>query len=263
MEARSDERLRERLVMPRFPRSGTYDPRWMIANVMGPNPLWLLEELTGRMELRPGMRVLDLGCGKAMTSVFLAREFGVDVWAADLWIPPTDNLERIREAGCADRVVPLRAEARELPFAHGYFDAVVSVDAYHYFGTDDFYLGYLADFIRPGGTLGIAVPGVRAEIERVPEHLRPYWQWEFMSLHTVAWWRRHWELTGRARVRDAWEPDDGWRLWRTWCEVCAEAAEDEAVREASRREALMLDADAGRTFTFAHLVAEMTEPAGS
>lgn len=229
---------------------------------MGPNPLRLLEELISRMELRPGMRVLDLGCGKAMTSVFLARECGVQVGAADLWISPADDLERITAAGCADRIVPLRLQARELPFAHGYFDAVVSVDAYHYFGTDDFYLGYLADFIRPGGTLGITVPGVRAEIEQVPGHLRPWWQWEFMSLHTVAWWRRHWELTGKVRVLDAWEPDEGWRLWRTWCEVCAEAAEDEAMREAARREAAMLDADARRTFTFAHIVAEITPPAG-
>ncbi len=31
---------------------------------------------------------------------------------------------------------PIRAEARELPFAHGYFDAVISIGAYHYYGPD-------------------------------------------------------------------------------------------------------------------------------
>lgn len=258
-----DEQLRAQLTLPRFPRSAAYDPRWLIRNVMGPNPLWLLEELTARMPLRPGMRVLDLGCGKAVTSIFLAREFGVTVWAADLWVAPTENLARIREAECADRVFPLLAEARELPFAHGYFDAVISIDAYHYFGTDDFYVGYLADFIRPGGLLGIAVPGLRAEIDRVPEHLRPYWQWEFASLHSVGWWRRHWELTGKVGVLDAWEQDDGWRYWRHWCRVCAQAGEDETVREASRHEARMLDADEGRTFTFALLVAEKPEVGGT
>ena len=37
--------------------------------------------------LEPGMRVLDLGCGKGLSSIFLAKEFGVQVWAADLWTP--------------------------------------------------------------------------------------------------------------------------------------------------------------------------------
>jgi ubiquinone/menaquinone biosynthesis C-methylase UbiE len=53
-----------------------------MANVMGPHPLWLAEWLTGAMRLEPGMRVLDLGCGTALTTVFLAREFGVHVTAS-------------------------------------------------------------------------------------------------------------------------------------------------------------------------------------
>jgi cyclopropane fatty-acyl-phospholipid synthase-like methyltransferase len=36
------------------------------------------------MNLQPGMRVLDLGCGRALSSIFLHREFGLQVWAADL-----------------------------------------------------------------------------------------------------------------------------------------------------------------------------------
>ena len=42
---------------------------------------------------------LDLGCGKGLSSIFLAREFGVEVWAADLWIKPTENYKRFIEAG--------------------------------------------------------------------------------------------------------------------------------------------------------------------
>ena len=55
---------------------------------MGPNVLWLTEALTQVLPLEPGMRVLDLGCGAAISSIFLARELGVQVWAADLWIEP-------------------------------------------------------------------------------------------------------------------------------------------------------------------------------
>jgi cyclopropane fatty-acyl-phospholipid synthase-like methyltransferase len=62
--------LNQRLFKPEFPRSSDYDAHWLIANVMGPHPLWLAELLSQRLELTPGMRVLDLGCGKALTSIF-------------------------------------------------------------------------------------------------------------------------------------------------------------------------------------------------
>ncbi len=89
----------------------------------GSNPLWLLESLTEHLAIEPGSRVLDLGCGTALTSIFLAREFDARVWAGDLWIDPTRNWERIMDAGVADRVTPIRIEARDLPFAAGFFDA--------------------------------------------------------------------------------------------------------------------------------------------
>ena len=133
----SDEGLGDRLRPPEFPRSAKYDPDWVLDNMMGPNALWLTEALAGCMDLSPAMRVLDMGCGTGLSSIFLAKEYGVQVWATDLWIDATDNLERIRAAGVEDRVFPIHAEAHALPFADGFFDAMVSVDAYHYFGTDD------------------------------------------------------------------------------------------------------------------------------
>jgi cyclopropane fatty-acyl-phospholipid synthase-like methyltransferase len=60
---------------------------------MGPNPLQLAEELCTNMKLSPGMKVLDMGCGKGLTSIFFAKEFGVTVFANDPWIDPTENLE--------------------------------------------------------------------------------------------------------------------------------------------------------------------------
>ncbi len=120
------------------------------------------------MDLKPGMRILDLGCGKAVSSIFFAREFGVHVTAADLWIKPHENQRRIDAAGLADRVTPILAEAHALPFAERAFDAIVSLDAYQYFGTDDLYLGYIAKFLKPGGHLGIVVPGPRARDRRGP-----------------------------------------------------------------------------------------------
>ena len=66
-----------RLLSDRFPRSSAYHPDWVITSAMGSNTLWLTEWLTSAMELKAGMRVLDLGCGRALSSIFLSREFWV------------------------------------------------------------------------------------------------------------------------------------------------------------------------------------------
>jgi cyclopropane fatty-acyl-phospholipid synthase-like methyltransferase len=249
-----DSALRDRLTLPRFPRSATYDPQWMVANAMGPNPLWLTEWLCQRLPLEPGMRVLDLGCGRAVTSIFLAREYGVDVTAADLWVRPDENWSRIVAAGLAGRVTPVHAEAHDLPFAPGYFDAIVSVDAYHYFGTDDLYIGYLTRFLVRGGPLGIVVPSVTEELTEIPEHLRPFWNWEFMSFHSPQWWRGRWTLSGKVTVETADWLADGWRDWLLWADVCAEHSDSERVRDNARNEAAALRADAGSTLGFARVV---------
>ena len=45
-----------------------------------------------------------------MTSIFLARELGLRIWAADLWMDPDNNWKRIVTAGEQDRICPLRCE---------------------------------------------------------------------------------------------------------------------------------------------------------
>lgn len=174
-------------VSERFPLAARYHPDWIRASVSGgANSLWLTEWLAGAMELRPGMRVLDLGCGKAASSIFLRREFGVEVWAVDLWNSASENGERIRDAGVGDGVFPLRIDARALPFGEGFFDAVVSIDSYFYYGTDDLYLRYLARFVKPGGQIGMAGAGLMQEIVgAVPEHLRVWWTNDLWCLHAA------------------------------------------------------------------------------
>ncbi|MBX9581658.1 MAG: methyltransferase domain-containing protein [Gemmataceae bacterium] len=229
-----------RLVCGRFPRASTYHPGWVLAGVgSAANALWLTEWLGEALDLRPGMRVLDLGCGRAMSSVFLRREFGVQVWAADLWFSPTENLRRVRDAGVEDGVFPLHADARALPFAADFFDAVVSVDSFFYYGTDDLYLNTLARFVKPGGRIGIAQAGLSGELDgEVPAHLRDWWaQDRPWCFHSAAWWRRHWERTGILDIETADTLADGWRFWVDWLKVVAPdnateiaAVEDDAGR---------------------------------
>jgi SAM-dependent methyltransferase len=214
----------ERLASDRFPRASAYNPEWLLAGVSGAaNPLWLTEWLSEALELRPGMRVLDLGCGRVMSSIFLRREFGVQVWATDLWFNPSESLQRIRDAGVADGVFPIHADARSLPFAPEFFDAMVSIDSFYYYGTDDLYLNAIARFVKPGGQLGIAGAGLMGEIDgTIPEHLRAWWaQDQPWCLHSAAWWRRHWGRPGILNIEVADTLPDGWRFWRDWLKLVA------------------------------------------
>jgi SAM-dependent methyltransferase len=215
------ERLRQSLTVDRYPRSAAYDPQWVVDNLMGPHPLWSAEALTQVMQLQPGMRVLDLGCGTALTSIFLARECDVEVWATDLWVKPTENWERIQEAGVAGQVHPIQADARALPFAHGFFDAIVSIGAYNYFGTDACYLDYCLEFLRPGGSIGIIVPGLRHDPGPVlPPHFADRWGPDMCTWHGPTWWRHHWERSGLVTVQTADMVPNGCEDWLNWLEAC-------------------------------------------
>jgi len=255
----SKEQLAELLKNERYPLSSKYDPEWVIENEMGPNALWLAEDLCRSMELKPGMRVLDMGCGKAMTSIFLAKEFGVQVWANDLWINATDNWQRIRAAGVDDRVFPIHAEAHALPYAEEFFDAIVSLDSYHYYGTDDLYLKQFIRFLKPGGQIGIVVPGLMREFDKeVPSHLTErqssgdrFWDaTQCFSFHTVEWWQTHWAHTELVDVEQADTLPDGWRHWLQFEK--AKAATGAARHD---DESPALEADRGRYLGFVRLIA--------
>ena len=237
----------DRLTSERFPRSSQYHPDWILASASGgANSLWLTEWLAPALNLKPGMRVLDLGCGRAASSIFLHREFGVQVWATDLWFSCSENRERIRDAGAEGAVFPVQADARALPFATDFFDVIVSIDSFPYFGTDDLYLSHLARFVKPGGAVGIAGAGLIQEIEAaVPDHLREWWEPGLWCLHSAPWWRRHWERTGIMVIELADAMSDGWQAWLDWQRtICPE----------NHREIKAVEADRGRYLGYVRLV---------
>ncbi|MDP4505313.1 SAM-dependent methyltransferase [Nonomuraea turcica] len=239
-----------------YPRSSIYDPAWLVSLNMGPNPLWLLEDLSRDLDLRPGMRVLDLGSGKGATSVFLAREFGVQVVAADLWIATDVAEEVFAAAGVADEVSAVNAEAHALPFEPESFDAVVSIDSYEYFGTADSYLAYITRFLKPDGQLGIATPAMTAEVRNlgaIPPHVKALVGWEAIAWHTAEWWRFHWDITELVTVTSARLQEDGWHDWLLWTRACLDAGSSD--RASLEQTIAMLEADEGEFLSFALVTA--------
>lgn len=238
------EELRAMLTDDRFPLSAKYDPEWILANTVGAHSLWLTEMLCRKLDLRPGMRVLDIGCGRAACAIFMAREFGVRVWAIEPDVDPADNWRRAVEAGVGDLVCPMRGDAHHLPFARGFFDVVTGINSFQFFATDELYLLiHVARLIPKGGRIGLILPAVFQDFERgeVPPHLRPYWRPEYGVWHTAGWWRDHWRKSGVVHVDVAETLPEGPEIWTRW--IDAHQKED------------LIHADAGRYITFMRLIA--------
>ena len=178
----------------KFTKANKFDTALVRSKIMGPNPLKLCEELLADAHVCSGSIVCDLGSGEGITSVMLAREYGFNVYAVDLWSDPVHNRAFFRQQGVPDKVIhPVKADAAEgLPFPEEFFDAVVSIDSYNYYGRDSRYLGEkLLPYVKSGGMLYLSIPGmVRDCHDDIPVRLRASWTPEQLEyMHDIPWWR--------------------------------------------------------------------------
>lgn len=234
-----------------FPKSNAYDQTVVREKIMGPNPLKLLEELLQDHAIPCDGTVMDLGSGQGITSVMLGQ--GLRLQGVRL-----RSLERsdrqpalLRAHGLStDRVVPLKTDAANgLPFAREFFDAVVSIDSYHYFACDPAFLDEkLLPFVKPGGFVYIAVPGMKDDglHEDLPAELLLSWTPEELSaLHDAAYWQALVNQAQDADVVSVHEMDVNEEAWNDWL-VCD--------NEYSVNDRASLDAGAGAYLNFVAIV---------
>lgn len=201
-------------------KSEKYNTPALQAKIMGPNPVKLEEELLLNHRIPDGAVVCDLGSGQGLTSVFLAKEYGFTVYAADLWSDPEENRKFFYAMGLdREQIVPVKADATALPFEKEFFDAVVSTDSYNYFGRDGRYLDEkLLPFVKSGGYIYIAVPGMKKDChDALPPELLLSWTPEQLDyLHDVDYWR---EIVGKcqgAEVLSVQEMESNEEVWADW-----------------------------------------------
>ena len=203
-----------------FPKANTFPTSIMRTRSMGPNPLKLCEELLGTTSIPAGSVVLDLGSGAGLTSALMAREYGLTVYAADLWSNPSDNMRFFQECGLTNRqAIPLKADATALPFAESFFDAAVSIDSYNYFGRDPQYLGeHLLPLVKRGGELLFAIPGMMRDChDNLPACLLASWTPDQLDyMHSMKWWRAIFAQTKDAQILDMHEMSCTHEVWADW-----------------------------------------------
>jgi SAM-dependent methyltransferase len=187
---------------------------------MGPGGLYLAARMARTLTLKPGMTILDLGCGRGATSVFLARQFGVNVLAVDWWISANELNSRTHQAGL--NIVPLHLDITQaLPFAESCFDAIFCMDAIHYFGANPGFIPHLLRHLKPGGRLCIGSPCFNEEFDAAQLSNLPHeyddgtrlWNEEFSKYHSPHWWADRFRETGLVTVLSVEELPDGVVMW--------------------------------------------------
>ena len=203
-----------------YVRSKKYETPELMAKIMGPNPIKLEEELLSDNKIPAGSVVCDLGSGQGLTSVFMAKEYGFTVYAADLWSDPAENSVFFEKMGINSGVViPVKADAENLPFEKSFFDAVVSIDSYNYFGRDPKYLDEkLLPFVKNGGLIYIAIPGMKKDChENLPKELLLSWTPEQLEyMHDADYWRKMVSRSVGAEVISVNEMESNDEVWADW-----------------------------------------------
>lgn len=111
-----------------------------------------LELICRKLALRPGMRMLDIGCGWGSLAIHAAREYGVNVVGVTL---SAEQLalatDRVHAAGLASQVHIRLQDYRDV--ADGPFDAIASVGMSEHVGRAEVvrYVQHAVDLLRPGG----------------------------------------------------------------------------------------------------------------
>jgi SAM-dependent methyltransferase len=232
-----------------YPELGGYTREEIYEECIGGGALYLAARMARTMHLNPGDIVLDLGCGKGTTSIYLAKHFGVQVIAVDLWTDATFLNLKFSARGYRDRIVPLQLDVTgPLPFGDGYFDAIFCMNSLSFYGGNVGFLQHLVRHLKKGGEFVVGMETLNAEFS--PEERQnppavfnyslppPYehinvWEEDFSKMHSPPWWERLFWESRLLHVESCCEVDDAEVLYEDLVKYQIEHGLDPADVEVS------------------------------
>ena len=120
---------------------------------MGRYSVRLAPQMADLADVRPGQRVLDVGCGPGSLTAELVSRLGADAVTAVDPSEPFVAAARARNPGAE----VLQASAERLPFPDGSFDAALAQLVVHFMSDPVAGLGEMARVTRPGGVVAACV----------------------------------------------------------------------------------------------------------
>jgi len=121
----------------------------------------ITEKTLRLMDLRPGERVLDLGCGSGWATRLLGRMVGEGPQGFGQVVGVDIADEMIRQARAAskdfDNVMFVVGSATQIPWEENFFDKVLSVESFYYYPDQDRALAELFRVMAPRGRMFILI----------------------------------------------------------------------------------------------------------
>ena len=141
---------------------------------------------------------------------------------------------------------------KDAPVEKEFFDAVVNVGAFNYYGRDDAYLSdEILPYVKHGGYIYIAVPGMLKDChDALPEELLLSWTPEQLAfMHDVEFWRGVISNTPGVEVLSIEEMHSRDEVWRDWL------TQDNPYAARDRRS---MEAGAGKYLNFIKMILRKT-----
>ncbi len=114
------------------------------------------EMVCERMELAPGLKTLDVGCGLGGAARFMAARYGVDVQGVDLTPEYVQVGNALTQAiGLRDKVRLVRASALNLPLNDASFDRASMFHVGMNIDDKDVLFAEISRVLKPGGLLAV------------------------------------------------------------------------------------------------------------
>lgn len=149
--------------------------RLLIGDSFHPGGIALTHRLGEALELRPGVRVLDVASGPGTSAIALAQRFGCEVLGVDYSAESVSVASEAAKAARVDHLVTFQqGDAEGLPVADASFDAVVCECAFCTFPSKAVAASEFARVLAPGGQVGLSDLTRAGE---VPAELRTLLAW--------------------------------------------------------------------------------------